>query len=447
MFLLIVILSMFGQVRAFDVLTDINSLYVGEKFRIDATGIKKVEVSNKKVIKVYKSDKKILIIEGKGRGNATLYIWQAGAKEAFKYRFTVLSASVFRRSAGIKDALRGIKGIKVNNTADTVYITGNVDKKEDLDLINKLTNSEKNVVNYVKMEGLGFNQIHNKIIASLLELGLYDVNIRQTDGFMIIEANSRSKKSIEHAEQYIKVAYPEARIDIRYIPYQIDIDVKIVEVNNSDKRELGLETPSEFSVSRHTVLSNIQIDSVLHLYDGRGSAKILSNPSLSSNDGETADFHVGGSIPIKLSSRYSSTMDWKDYGVLLNFTPKVINEDIVELSISSQFSSLDDNNSKNETPSLLIRGVKTVVTMDSGRSVVISGLVSRINSKTTGGLPIISDVPVLSDIFANNSSSNNSTELAVIVTPSIRLNSEELFLDKKLESLLIETLNDGSVEL
>ncbi|HOW16375.1 MAG TPA: type II and III secretion system protein, partial [bacterium] len=197
----------------------------------------------------------------------------------------------------------------------------------------------------------------------------------------------------------------------------------------------------------HTVLSNIQIDSVLHLYDGRGSAKILSNPSLSSNDGETADFHVGGSIPIKLSSRYSSTMDWKDYGVLLNFTPKVINEEIVELSISSQFSSLDDSNSKNETPSLLIRGVKTVVTMDSGRSVVISGLVSRINSKTTGGLPVISDIPVLSDIFANNSSSTNSTELAVIVTPSIRLNSEELFLDKKLESLLIETFNDGNGEL
>ena len=431
--------SLFG----YDGLSDINSLYVGERLKVDGKDIKRVEVSNKRVVRVSKSGAdKTLTIEAKSKGNAVIYLWTKGEKEPKKHRFVVLSASAFKKTAGVREALKSIRGIKVSSASDSIYITGTVDKKEDYDLIDKLASSEKNIMNYVRMSGLGYNSEHSKISTSLVELGLYDVNIKQTQGIMIVEANARNKKTIEHGEYYLKTNYPGARIDLRLVPYQIDIDVKIVEVSSTQKRNLGLETPSAFALSRHTVLSNIEIDSVLHLYDGRGSAKILSNPSLSANDGETADFHVGGSIPIKLSSRYNSSLDWKNYGVLLNFTPKVVNEDVVELSISSEFSSLDGEASEGQTPGLLIRGVKTVVTMDSGKSVVISGLVSKNASRSTSGLPVVSDIPVLSDIFAYNNNSSENSELAVIVTPSIRLKCEELLIDKRLESLLVESLEE-----
>lgn len=432
---------------AYDRLQDHNSLHIGERLRIEGSLVKKVEVSNKKVIKVFKSADRTLTIEAKSRGNVVIYIWDKGSKEPRQYRFTVLPGTMLKRTAGIKDALKGVGGIKITGTSDVIYITGAVGKKEDLELIEKIAGSEKNVVSYVRMEGSAYNERHSKIISALIEIGLYDVNIRQAEGLMIVEASARNKKAVEHAEYYLKGNYPGARIDLKLVPYQIDIDVKIVELSSSEQRKLGLETPPELTLSRHTVLSSIEIDSILHIYDGHGSAKVVSNPSLSANDGESADFHVGGSIPIKLSSRYSSTMDWKNYGVMLNFTPKVVNEEVVELSISSEFSTLDGQNQEGQTPGLLIRGVKTVVTMDSGKSVVISGLVSKSSSRSTSGLPIISDIPVLSDIFANNDNSSDSTELAVIVTPSIRLKCEELLIDKRLESLLIETLQEVPEEI
>ena len=232
----------------------------------------------------------------------------------------------------------------------------------------------------------------------------------------------------------------------RSVPYQIDIDVKIVELNSSESRNLGLEVPAEYSLSRKTILSILDVDTILHLSEGKGTAKIVSNPSLSSNDGEVASFHVGGAIPIKLSSRYNSSLDWKNYGIILNFTPKVINDDTVELNISTEFSSVDDssstnsNNNNNNTPSFLVREVKTIVTLDAGKSVVISGLVSKNISKSNIGLPAISNIPVLSDFFSSNDDSSSSTELAVIVTPTIRFRCGEAYIDKKLDQILAEIL-------
>lgn len=443
LFLFLVIVLFSASSFSYDDLSDFNSLYVGEKLRLDGKGIKKVEVSNKRVVKVSKSSNKLLTIEAKSKGNAVLYVWRALDNQPSKHKISVLSASSFKRTAGIKEAIKNIKGIKLTNVSDNIYITGSVDKKEDYELIEKLSSSEKNVVNYVRMSDLAYDSQYSRISGALIELGLYDVNIKKADSVMVIEANGRNKKTIEHGEYYLKTNYPGARTDLRLIPYQIDIDVKIVEINSNEKRRLGLETPSEFSLSRHTVLSNIEIDSVLHLYDGRGSSRIISNPSLSANDGETADFHVGGSMPIKLNSRYSSSIDWKNYGVLLNFTPKAVNEEIVELSISSEFSSLDGQTAEGQVSGLFVRGVKTVVTMDSGKSVVISGLVSKNVEKATSGLPVVSDIPVLSDIFAYNDNSSQATELAIIVTPSIRLKCEDLLIEKRLEDLFVESLEQG----
>jgi Flp pilus assembly secretin CpaC len=290
---------------------------------------------------------------------------------------------------------------------------------------------------------------NSKLTNVLLDMGLYGIGIKKTDSLMFISANARTKKQIENAEAYLKTNFSGSKLDLKIVPYQIDIDVKIVEMSNSMGRQMGLETPGEISLTRHTVLSQIEVDSILHLSESHGSAKLLSNPSLSANDGENASFHAGGAIPIRLSSRYSSNLEWKNYGVILNFTPRVINEDTVELSISSEFSSLDSQNSATgdgagatSVPGFVIREVKTVVTMDSGRSVVISGLVNKSSSKANKGLPGISDIPVLSDIFSSNDVSSEDTELAIIVTASIRFRCEELFIDKKLEDLLVETLGD-----
>jgi len=425
-----------------DNLQDINVMYVGDSLRLRADDISKVTITNSKIIKVIKEEK-ILAINAKAKGSATLYIWKKGNKEPTKYSFTIMSATVHKKVQAVRESLKGISGIKVSNAGESIYITGIVYKKDDIELINKVVANEKDVMNYVKLSDSVRQGDYNKLTDVLLDMGLYDISVKRTENVLFVGANARTKGQAEKAEHYLNVNFPGGKFDIKIIPYQIDIDVKIVEMSNSMGRQMGLELPGELNLTRHTVLSAIELDSILHLSESHGNARILSNPSLSTNDGEAASFHAGGAIPIKLTSRYSSNLEWKNYGVILNFTPKVINDDTVELSIASEFSSLDSENAyTKDAPGFVVREVKTVVTMDSGKSVVISGLVNKNSSKANKGLPAISDIPVLSDLFSSNDLNSQDTELAIIVTASIRFRCEELFIDKKLEDLLAETLGD-----
>lgn len=436
---------MLCSLNAFDRLEQMNSLYVGDSLRVDGSKISKVTVSNSRVLKVTKESGSTLLINAKTRGNSTLHIWYRGEAEPSKYSFAIMAASVYRKLSEVKSALKDVKGIKVYTAGEKIYLTGVVGNPSDMELIGRLSSSEKDVVNYTRLSDNVVYGEYTRLADSLFELGLYDVNIKKVENSLFLDAVARTKTQMGNAEYYLKSNYPNSRFDIKIVPYQIDIDVKIVEITDSESRNMGLDVPAEFALSRNTVLSRIEVDSILHLSEGKASAKIVSNPSLSSNDGELAAFHVGGAIPIKMSTRYSSSLDWKNYGVILNFTPKVINEDTVELSISTEFSSIDDStpsNNNSNIPNFLVREVKTIVTLEAGKSVVISGLVSRNISKANRGLPAISNIPVLSDLFSANDDSSESTELVVIVTPMIRFRVGDLYIDKKLERMLAEVLDD-----
>jgi pilus assembly protein CpaC len=418
---------------------------VGDSLRIDGAKISKVAVSNNRVLKVVKEAGPTLLINAKSRGNATLHVWYRSGTDPSKYSFAVMAAAVYRKLSEVKSILRDVKGLKISAAGEKIYITGLVNNPADMELVNRVSSSGNEVVNYTRLsDNVVFGE-YSRLADSLFELGLYDVNIKKVESSVFLDAVARTKKQVENAEYYIKSNYPASRYDIKLVPYQIDIDVKIVELNSSESRNMGLELPAEYNLSRHTILSILDVDSILHLSEGKGNAKIVSNPSLSSNDGEVAAFHVGGTIPIKLNSKYNASLDWKNYGVILNFTPKVINDDTVELRISTEFSSVDNDSSSNgndnsNTPSFLVREVKTIVTLDAGKAVVISGLVSKNISRSNVGLPGISNIPVLSDLFSSNDDSSSSTELAVIVTPTIRFRCGDTYIDRKLERMLAEIL-------
>jgi Flp pilus assembly secretin CpaC len=427
---------------SFDSLKPVNVLHTGESLRIDSSKVKRVTVTNKRVLRVLK-DEGALLINARARGTASLHIWIKDKKETEKYVFTVLSSQVYKKINELKEVLKNIKGIKITGAGEKIYITGALDKKQDLAFINKVTASNKGVMNYTRLSNLAEDTEKENIKKALAELGVYDVDIKRAGGFLYIDANARTKKQTENAEHYLQSLSLRTKFDIKLVPYQVDIDVKIVEISRSESRQMGLELPGEFSLTRHTVLSRIEVDSILRLSEAHGRAKLVSNPSLSANDGENARFHAGGAIPIKLASRYNASLEWKNYGVILNFTPKVINSDLVELKILSEFSSVEsNNNTESEIPGFMVREVQTVVTMDSGRSVVISGLVNKSMSKSNKGLPGISGIPILSDLFSSNDVNDQDSELAIIVTASVRFRSEELLIDKKLEELLVETLGD-----
>lgn len=443
MYIFIFILLVWQALSAESVKTQgqTDVLYMGESTRLPTAGAKKVTVSNSKVIKVTKGGKDELLVTAKAAGNSGVNIWYKDGHFQ-NYRYSVISSEVFKRLQSIRQALSGIKTIKVTNAGDSIYIMGTADSKTDLELIAKVSASHSKTMNYVKASSDVQFGINKKTAQALSEIGVYDISVINPDGMVLIEGKVRDKKTQENAEAYIKANNPNARYDIRLVPYQVDIDVKILEVTKTGMFRFGLEPPSEVSVTRHTVFSRIELDSILHFEENNGTAKLLANPSLSANDNETAEFHAGGELPIKLSSRYMSKMTWKEYGIILKFTPKVVSDETVELNIVSEFSTVDDSRKIEDIPGFLVRKVNTIVTIDSGKTVVISGLIHKSNSSNVKGIPIISDIPLLSSLFSYNSEDEKDSELTIIVSPDIRFRCEGMYVDNKLETLLLETLSE-----
>ncbi|MBN1114585.1 MAG: pilus assembly protein N-terminal domain-containing protein [Oligoflexia bacterium] len=439
--ILIFLLNLLYSAGAYDKLDKINILYVGESRVIDGTGIKKVTVANSRIIKVSRSGSKDLSISARRKGSSDIKIWNKKG-EISGYSFTVISAEVYQRLGAVRQALSGVKGVRVANAGDYIYITGLIENAEEQDLVNKVVSSHSGVMNYAKTSASLQGQRIRAVTAELFDLGLYDISVSEVAGIMYIKGSVRSREQLDNVTHHIKTRYADAVPDIAVVPYQVDIDVKIMEVSGSLSGKLGFDIPTQYNVTRHTVFSRIEIDSVLNLEKQKGRIRILANPSLSANDSEKAVFHAGGELPIRLSSRFSSSVEWKNYGVMLNFIPRVINDNTVKLNIESEFSSMDGISGQGDIPSFSVRRVSTVVTVDSNKSVLISGLIHKMSSRGNSGLPVLSEVPVISDIFSLNESSNSDSELAIMVTPSIRFRCEGFMLDRELEELLVEALGE-----
>ena len=239
---------------SYDTLQNMNVIYVGDSLRVDGSDVKKVAVTNSRVIKVTKEDGATLVVRAKSKGSSYLHIWYRSKNDPVKYGFTVISAAVYKKVSELRAALKDIKGIKINSAGESVYITGVIRNKADQDLVNKIALSNKGVFNYTKLtDDIAYGE-HSKLVEGLFDIGLYDVSLKDINGVIFIEASARNKKQIENAEFYLKSHLPGGKYDLKLIPYQIDIDVKIVELTRSESRNMGLDVPGEFPLSRHTVL-------------------------------------------------------------------------------------------------------------------------------------------------------------------------------------------------
>ncbi|MFH1223259.1 MAG: pilus assembly protein N-terminal domain-containing protein, partial [Pseudomonadota bacterium] len=106
MIFLILLLSVFPA-YSFDTLQSMNVIYTGDSIRIDGTDVKKVAVTNGRVIKVVKQEGRVLVINAKAKGSAYLHVWYRDKKDAVKYGFSVISASVYKKVSELKEALKG----------------------------------------------------------------------------------------------------------------------------------------------------------------------------------------------------------------------------------------------------------------------------------------------------------------------------------------------------
>lgn len=244
---------------------------------------------------------------------------------------------------------------------------------------------------------------------------------------------------------------------------QVMLKVKIVEMQRAVAKQFGIDldltdisgneafrfiTENTFSVG-NGVLNGTQLfyqdvdgadrtQGILRALERTGIIKTLAEPNLTAITGESAEFLAGGEFPVPVGRDRNGniTIEFKPFGVGLNFTPVVLGEGRISMKISTEVSELSSENSITASggtiiddegnvividgltiPALTVRRAETTVELPSGGSMVMAGLLKEETKRTMEGLPGIKDVPVLGALARSNDFRNNQSELVVIVTP------------------------------
>ena len=176
------------------------------------------------------------------------------------------------------------------------------------------------------------------------------------------------------------------------------------------------------TIAADTKLFGLNILAALDLAENQGLASTLSNPNLTALSGETASFLAGGEIPIPLASALGqTTVEYKQYGVSLAFTPTVLADGRISMRVRPEVSQIDNANGVRmgnfTIPGVSTRRAETTVELGTGQSFVIGGLLSTNSGNTIEKTPFLGDLPILGNLFKSQGFRRQETELVIVVTP------------------------------
>jgi pilus assembly protein CpaC len=171
--------------------------------------------------------------------------------------------------------------------------------------------------------------------------------------------------------------------------------------------------------------------------NSRGALRALAEPNLIAMHGHKASFLAGGEFPIPVIQSVSSgqtaiTVQFKEFGVRLEFTPTIIDENHIRLELAPEVSSLDFASGVNVQglviPGLRVRRAKTVLELRDGQSFALAGLIDNREQVNLSKIPLLGDIPVLGELFKSRSFQRNETELLFLATVKVvePLNPDQL---------------------
>ncbi|OWT77547.1 MULTISPECIES: type II and III secretion system protein family protein [unclassified Achromobacter] len=230
----------------------------------------------------------------------------------------------------------------------------------------------------------------------------------------------------------------------------VQVEVKMVEVQRSTIKDVGIT--SSFGKGPWSIASGLipgdllsstngfafgyasnHFSAQLALLEQNGLARVLAEPTLLAQSGQSASFLAGGEIPIPVAGGLGTqNVEFKPFGIGLSVTPTVISPSRIALKVAPEASELDPTNgitistgstgsatSTTTIPALSTRKADTTVELGDGETFIISGLVSRQTKAAVNKVPFLGDLPIIGAFFRGVSYSQNDRELVIVVTPHL----------------------------
>jgi pilus assembly protein CpaC len=295
-----------------------------------------------------------------------------------------------------------------------------------------------------------------------------DINIRSVDGGIMLDGFADSVEQAENLRAIAASFIGEKEKMVNMIKSagsdQVALKVKIIEMSRNDLKRFGINlqtalTPggmalqilrgadveidtggtlngTNIEVDRTGLLDrggstgsqiltrfdNGKITNVIDALEIQGLITTLAEPTLTTTSGKGASFLAGGEFPIPVKgSDGSITVQYKPFGVGLNFTPTVMSRGRISIDVAPEVSSINFDNPIEvdgiRNPILLTRKAQSTVELGSGDTFMMAGLLKNEGSNVVNKFPGLGDLPVLGALFRSTEYQNNQTELVILVTP------------------------------
>lgn len=370
-------------------------LGIGKSVVIDLPrDVKDVLVADPKIANAVIPSAQRAYIIGAAVGQTNIVFFDAQGQQIAAY-----DIAVKRDLNGARAALRQAfpnSDIQIEGVGDAVMLTGSVsspiDAQQALDIATRLAGAADKVVNNIVVRGR--DQVMLKVTVAevqrdiIKQLGV-DLNARLNYGTAVVNFNN---------------------------------------VNTFSALGRAVSPDSSFVGQFKSVTAT------LRAMETAGVVRTLAEPNLSAISGEAATFIAGGEFPVPSGFQCDPTtricttqIQYKKFGISLNFTPVVLAEGRISLRVMTEVSELSSDNSVTlsqlgstiNVPSIKTRRAETTLEIPSGGSLAMAGLIQDQTKQSINGLPGLMQLPVLGALFRSRDFVNRQTELMVLVTPYV----------------------------
>lgn len=374
-------------------------LFHGEARIIPVAGkIRRIAIGNGGILSATAVEDGILVL-GETSGASTLMVWTEGRVD--EYLVSVTEQDTAQTMRFLQSLINEYPGATIERVSDRFVLRGAL-YKTNLEQVGALVSTMPNVVNLLR-EQEGFP--NKKTVNFKVQIVELNKNVAENLGISWDKSINGPRVDYQRSGRgtgiYNQLPAPQSDTSI-FDPARLPSQI-------GDARGgffLGIAT---------SILSTINIAV------NNGEATVLAAPEVSTASGGEARFLAGGEVPIVTSSFGGTSVEYKQYGIILNIKPLVDADNNISAAIETEVSQIDPSITYGGFPAFLTRKSRSDVSMHPLETLAISGLVNSNWARAVDKVPFLGDVPVLGRLFRSDNFQNRRSDLVIFVTPEVIL--------------------------
>ncbi len=427
-----------------------QSIKVGigeDKVLVVHGGISRVAVGMATIADVRTLSSSEVLILGVSQGKTTLLIWRNSGRR-LSYTISVRKHDPEEVAAELSALLGEIEGVRIRIIGDDVYLDGETLTTEDAQRVQAVIKLFPEVRSFVRPSPEALKLQAKNLARAFAENGLNSVVVNVIGGSIFLEGTVESQQDLQKAQLIVKAMGSQVNDLLTVgIKRMVLVEAQVVEIRRNVDDGFGITYPTDLTstedsgikigyqsynppqqgqLPQQTTLQltgGLTSDFAVRLRWDYGYGRLLSQPKLVCASGEKAHFIVGGEVPIPLITLNNVTVDWKEFGVILDVTPTADRQGNISIKIAAEVSNIDStlsvNIGGNTYPGFRKRRVETSVTVKHGETIVLSGLFNYDQQKNVSKVPILGHIPLIGELFKSREFINQKNEIAIFVTPTI----------------------------